>query len=83
LRRVAKQHQIQINQAEEIFELFCKKIGSVVAEEDKFVNGFYHIDKFPIIHIDNFGKFIPSPKHITKYNKGIEINKKRDEEASK
>lgn len=63
LRKLAKEQGITITQAEEIWSLFCKKIESVIYS-DKRVDGIYDINKFPVIHIDNFGKFIPNKKNI-------------------
>lgn len=65
---LAKSHGININQAEEIWNLLGGKVASVMSDPNKKTDGLYDIDKFPIIHIDNFGKFIPAPRQIKHAN---------------
>lgn len=68
LINLAKSHGININQAEEIWNLLGGKIAEVISEANKKTEGLYDIEKFPVIHIDNFGKFIPAPRQIKHAN---------------
>jgi hypothetical protein len=68
LINLAKSHGININQAEEIWNLLGGKIAEVISNSNKKTEGLYDIEKFPVIHIDNFGKFIPAPRQIKHAN---------------
>jgi hypothetical protein len=68
LVELAKHHGININQAEEIWNLLGGKIAEVISNSEKKTNGLYDIEKFPVIHIDNFGKFIPASRQIKHAN---------------
>jgi hypothetical protein len=68
LVELARHHGININQAEEIWNLLGGKIAEVISNSEKKTDGLYDIEKFPIIHIDNFGKFIPAPRQIKHAN---------------
>lgn len=65
---LAKQHGITISQAEDIFNMFGAFIGEVISNPDKLENNLYSYDKFPVIHIDNFGKFKPNKRKIRHAN---------------
>tara|TARA_R110000851_G_scaffold300630_2_gene456844 strand:+ start:230 stop:505 length:276 start_codon:yes stop_codon:yes gene_type:complete len=81
LNRLAKEHGITIGQAEEIWKLLVDKIAITISDPDKKgEDNLYDIEKFPIIHIDNFGKFIPNVKNLTYANIHL---KKRFEEDDK
>ena len=76
LNKLAAKHNIPIGQAEEIFSLFVDKVAGTISEPDKLVDGLYDIDKFPTIHIDNFGKFVPDKRKI--YHANIQLEKKKN-----
>jgi uncharacterized protein YlxP (DUF503 family) len=62
---LAKKYNISIAQADEIWKLFEDKIIEVISEENKLdENDLYDVNNVKIIHIDNFGKFIPDTKLI-------------------
>ena len=68
LKQTAERHGLTTMQAEEIWNLFGNKIYSIISDPEKKTDGEYDIDKFPIIHIDNFGKFIPNKRKIRHAN---------------
>ena len=63
LREVAERHGIQIGQAEEVWTLFGRMINQTIANVKKNEKGLHEVENFPVIHIDNFGKFIPRVKY--------------------
>ena len=69
-------HGIKISQAEEIWKLMGSKVAEVISSDHK-TNNLFDENKFPIIHIDNFGKFIPNKRKINHAN--YCIKKKQDE----
>lgn len=75
LRRLANEYDIQIQQAEEIWNLFCEKIKLEIIKTKKDEEGLYILDNFPVIHIDNFGKFVPIKQKVLFAN-NVMINKK-------
>ena len=67
---IAHKHGILLAQADEVWKLFEDKIVDVIEKEDKLdENGLYDVSKIKVIHIDNFGKFIPSKKIIGVMNR--------------
>lgn len=68
LQEIARKHGLNILQAREIFNLLGSKIAEIISNPDKKIDGLYNSDKFDIIHIDNFGKFIPNQKKIRHAN---------------
>jgi len=79
LLEVAERHGLSKKQAEEIWSLFTEKIRTTISEPNKRgKDGLYEIDNFPIIHIDNFGKFVPNLRNIRHANKCLENKKKND-----
>ena len=69
LEKVGKAHGLNKKQAEEIWNLFTEKIRESISDPDKKGDdGLYDVDKFPIIHIDNFGKFVPNVRNIRHAN---------------
>jgi hypothetical protein len=68
LELTAKRHGLSISQAEEIFNLLGSKIAEVISNQDKKVNNLYDPEKFPVIHIDHLGKFIPNQRKIRHAN---------------
>jgi hypothetical protein len=77
LKKIANTHGVKISQAEEIWKLLGNKIADVISSDHKDQNNLFDIDMFPVIHIDNFGKFIPNKRKINYAN--YCINKKKDE----
>ena len=73
LNDLAMAHGITIGQAEEIWSLMIDKVATTISEKNKQdENGLYDIEKFPVVHIDNFGKFIPSARNINYANMFLE-----------
>lgn len=68
LEETAKRHGLTISQADEIFNLLGSKIAEVISDQDKKINNFYDPEKFPVIHIDHLGKFIPNQRKIRHAN---------------
>lgn len=69
--RLVKQHGLQIGQAEDVWNLFGAKIASVIGDPNKMTDGLYDIEKFPIIHIDHLGKFVPVRGKVKYENKKL------------
>jgi nucleoid DNA-binding protein len=68
LEQTARHYGLTLAQAEEIWNLFGAKIADVISKQDKLQEGVYNPDKFPVIHIDNFGKFIPDQRKLRHAN---------------
>jgi nucleoid DNA-binding protein len=69
LRQVAERHGLKFTEAREIWDLFTDKIHDTISEQDKKgEDGLYDIDRFPTIHISNFGKFVPNARNIRHAN---------------
>ena len=79
LHQTAKRHGLTIGQAEEVWALFLQKIQLEISNPDKKTNGLYDAEKFPIIHIDNFGKFIPNKNKIRHANHCLKLKLKQNE----
>jgi hypothetical protein len=80
LNRLAKEHGITIGQAEEIWKLLIDKIATTISDPDKRNDdGLYDPDKFPIIHIDNFGKFIPNLRTLKYANVYLKKAQEKDD----
>jgi hypothetical protein len=79
LLAIAKRHGLTIGQAEEVWNLMGGKIAEVIGDLDKKTDGLYDGSKFPIIHIDNFGKFIPNKNRIKHANYCLKLKIKKDE----
>lgn len=72
LIKVAQKHGVLLAQADEVWNLFEKKLVECIAEgQSKDEQGFHDITKLQTIHIDNFGKFTPNPKVIKQINNYI------------
>jgi nucleoid DNA-binding protein len=78
LINTAKRHGLTIAQAEEIWNLFGAKISDTISKQDKLEDGVYNPEKFPVIHIDNFGKFIPNQRKIRHANHCLTLKQKQD-----
>jgi len=76
LKKIAASHGISIAQAEEIWKLLGNKISDVISSDHK-TDGIFDENKFPIIHIDSFGKFVPNKRKINHAN--FCIKKKKNE----
>ena len=76
LKKIADTHGINISQATEIWKLLGNKIADVISSDHK-TDGIFDESKFPTIHIDNFGKFIPNKRKINHAN--FCIKKKKNE----
>lgn len=76
LKKIAASHGVSLSQAEEIWKLIGNKVADVISSDHK-TDGIFDEDKFPIIHIDNFGKFIPNKRKINHAN--FCIKKKKNE----
>jgi nucleoid DNA-binding protein len=79
LEKTARKHGLTLAQAEEIWNLFGTKIASVISKQDKLQEGLYNPDNFPVIHIDNFGKFIPDQRKIRHANHCLTLKQKQNE----
>lgn len=81
LNKLAKDHGLSIGQATEIWDLLIDKLATTISDPDKRKDdGLYDVDKFPIIFIENFGKFIPNLRNLKYANIHL---KKRFEENNK
>jgi nucleoid DNA-binding protein len=67
LKETAKDFGITQGQAEEIFRLFCNRVSEEISSDHK-TDGLFDTTKFKVIHIDNFGKFIPNQRKIRHAN---------------
>jgi hypothetical protein len=75
----AKRHGLTIAQAEEIWNLLGSKIAEEISRQDKLEDGLYNPDKFPVIHIDNFGKFIPDQRRLRHANHCLTLKLKNND----
>jgi nucleoid DNA-binding protein len=64
---LARDHNLTIAQAEEVYRLFCSFIQQEISS-DKKEDALFLPEKFRTIHIDNFGKFIPNQRKIRHAN---------------
>jgi nucleoid DNA-binding protein len=80
LEQTARRHGLTLAQAEEIWNLFGAKIAETISKQDKLVNNQYISEKFPVIHIDNFGKFIPNQRKLRHANHCLTLKQKQDEQ---
>jgi len=76
LRKIAKDHNIPITVAEEIYYLLTKMIAETISESDKKEDGYFIEEKFKTIHIDNFGKFKLNLRNFNHANYCIKNKKK-------
>lgn len=80
LYEVASNHGLSKGQSKEIWQLLTRKVAETISDKDKKEEGLFIKDKFKVIHIQNFGKFIPNYKRINFANMCItkEKEKKND-----
>jgi len=76
LATIAKQNNLTISQGEEIFRLLCSRVAQEISDVKK-TDGLFNAEKFNIIHIDNFGKFIPNQRKIRHANFCLTKNNKQ------
>lgn len=76
---LARRHGITIGQAEEIWSFFGSTIATHISSAEKNEEGYFIEDSFPIIHIENFGKFVPNKRRIKYANHCITYKKKQNE----
>lgn len=79
LLAIAKRHGLNIGQAEEVWNLIGGKIAEVISDLDKKTDELYDDNKFHVIHVDNFGKFIPNKNKIKHANYCLRLKIKKDE----
>lgn len=83
LAQTAKRHGLTLTQAEEIWNLFGAKIADAISKQDKKEDGLYNPEKFPVIHIDNFGKFVPNQRKIRHANHCLTLKQNQNEQELK
>lgn len=76
--RIASEHGISKTHSKEIWKLFTNKIAETISDQDKKEDGKFSRDKFKVVHISNFGKFIPNYKKIYFANKCLKAKKNED-----
>jgi len=82
LMETAKYYGLTKAQAEEIWALFGAKIADTISKQDKLVDNQYNPEKFPVIHIDNFGKFIPDQRKLRHANHCLTLKNKSYEQTA-
>lgn len=80
LNDIARRHGITIAQAEEIWDSFGKTIAKHISSNHRDEDNKFNLDKFPIVHIEHLGKFIPRKKKINYANYCLDKNKPYDTE---
>jgi nucleoid DNA-binding protein len=83
LQQTARRHGLTLAQAEEIWNLFGAKIAETISKQDKLVDNQYDPEKFPVIHIDNFGKFIPNQRKLRHANYCLTLKTNPNEQELK
>ena len=78
LESIAADHGVPVAQAEEIWRLITSKVHDTISEQDKMEEGQYNPEKFKVIHISNFGKFIPNYRNIRHANLCLSKRKEDD-----
>jgi hypothetical protein len=76
---MARRYGLTVGQAEEVWLSFGSTIATHVSSATKSEDGFFLEDSFPVIHIENFGKFVPNKRRIRYANHCITHKKKSDE----
>lgn len=79
LFEIAEKHGISKKDAREVWASFIRTTKEIISEPDKLVDGKYDPEKFKVIHIDNFGKFVPNQRNIRFANKCLETKNKNNE----
>jgi hypothetical protein len=69
LKEIAKRHGLPDYQVEEIWIHFTQGLSSQIGQVRKDEDKQFILEDFPIIHIDNFGKFTPRINFIKRLNK--------------
>lgn len=69
IRAIAEKHNIPVTKALEITNLYAELLEHTIADPCKENNeGLLDIDKFKIVSIQNFGKFVPKASLIKMTN---------------
>lgn len=69
IRAIAEKHNIPVTNALEITNLYAKLLENTISDPCKENNeGLLDINKFKIVSIQNFGKFVPKPSLIKMTN---------------
>lgn len=76
---IAHRHGITISQAEDIWNSFGSTIATHISSAQKNEEGFFIEESFPVIHIENFGKFVPNKRRIKYANHCITHKNKNNE----
>jgi hypothetical protein len=79
LNKLAHKHGLTIGQAEEVWNLLIDKVATTISDKSKVVDGLYVENEFKIIHIDNFGKFVPNLTNINHANMCLKKKKEKND----
>lgn len=77
---LARRHNLTVAQAEEIWNNFGLTIAKHIESNHRDEDNKFNLDKFPVINIQHFGKFIPRKKKINYANYCLDKNKPYDTE---
>jgi hypothetical protein len=77
---IARRNGVTVTQAEEIWNSFGATIAKHISSNHRDENNKFNLDKFPVINIQHFGKFIPRKKKINYANYCIDKNQSYDTE---
>lgn len=80
LLEVARRNNVSVAQAEEIWNSFGATIAKHISSNHRDEDNKFNLDKFPVINIQHFGKFIPRKKKINYANYCIDKNQPYDTE---
>ena len=80
LLEIARRNGVSVAQAEEIWNSFGATIAKHIGSNHRDDDNKFNLDKFPVINIQHFGKFIPRKKKINYANYCIDKNQPYDTE---
>lgn len=80
LLEIARRNGVSVAQAEEIWNSFGATIAKHISSNHRDDDNKFNLDKFPVINIQHFGKFIPRKKKINYANYCIDKNQPYDTE---
>ena len=80
LLEIARRNGVSVAQAEEIWNSFGLTIAKHISSNHRDDDNKFNLDKFPVINIQHFGKFIPRKKKINYANYCIDKNQPYDTE---
>jgi len=75
--KVAKENELTKKQVEDIFSKLCEYTREQMQSFEENEVGVKNLESFKIIHIQNFGKFIPNKKMIKAVNNKLINNEQR------